>query len=132
MVDIPKNVLDMLARPDTTKVLVTADGSGLPHAIVCGSIVAVDSKTLAVGEVLMKVSSKNLAANSKAAILAINGMESYLVKVDVAGRKTEGPVFDNINAHLAKMKLKAKAVWMFSACCVFNQSAGPDAGKKLA
>jgi len=132
MVDIPKNVLDMMGRPDSTKILVTADGSGLPHAIVCGSIIAVDSKTLAVGEILMKVSSKNLAANDNAAILAANGMESYIVKVKVSGRKTEGPLFDNMNAHLAKMNLKAKAVWTFSAESVFNQSAGPDAGKKIA
>ncbi|MCL2712915.1 MAG: hypothetical protein FWD37_06580 [Methanomassiliicoccaceae archaeon] len=132
MVDIPKNVLDLLGRQDSTKVLVTADKSGVPHAIVCGSIIAIDANTLVVGEILMKTSSKNLAANDKAAILAVNGMESYLVKVKVAGKKTEGPVFDNMNAHLAKMKLKANAVWFFAAESVFNQSAGPDAGKKLA
>ena len=131
MVDMPKKVLDLI-RPDSTKALVTADKSGVPHAIVCGSIVALDAKTMAVGEILMKTSSKNLAANDKAAILVVNGMESYLINVKVAGRKTEGEVFDQMNANLAKMKLKASSVWLLSVQSVFNQSAGPDAGKKLA
>jgi len=131
MVDMPKNVLDLLG-PESVKVLVTADKSGVPHAIVCGSIIAVDSKTLAVGEVLMKVSSKNLAANPNVAILAVKGLESYLVNAKVRARMTDGPVFTGMNEHLAKMKLRASAVWIFDPVSVYNQSAGPDAGKKLA
>jgi len=131
MVDIPKNVINIFG-PDSVKILVTADKSGVPHAIVCGSIIAVDSKTLAVGEILMKVSSKNLAANPNVGILAVKGLESYLVNAKVKARVTEGPVFIGMNEHLAKMKLKANAVWLFDAVSVYNQSAGPDAGKKLA
>ena len=50
---MPAVVKDMFSRRDTTKILVTADAEGQPHAIVCGSTFVVDDNTIAVGEVLM-------------------------------------------------------------------------------
>jgi len=131
-VDIPKNVMDFMAKPETVKSLITVCGCDKPHAIVCGSIIVVDSKTMAVGEVLMKKTTSNMKDNKNVAILGVNGLESYLVKATVGSRITSGPLFDGMNAELAKVKLKAGAVWTFDVQEVFDESAGPNAGKKLA
>ena len=42
---IPAAVMDLLKRPDTTKLLVTSCKCGQPHAIVCGSIIPIDENT---------------------------------------------------------------------------------------
>ena len=122
----------MFSRPDTTKILVSADANGQPHAIVCGSIFVIDDNTLAVGEVLMKATAANMNANNKVALEAISGPTAYEVRGKVLGRQDSGPVLDGLNQNLAKINLKAKAVWMFSVDEVYDESAGPNAGKKLA
>ena len=131
-VSIPKNVVEFMAKPATVKALVSVCDCGKPHAIVCGSIIVVDEKTMAVGEVLMKKTTANMKQNDNVALLGVNGLESYLVKAKVGTRITSGPLFDGMNAELAKVKLKASAVWTFDVQEVFDESAGPNAGKKLA
>ena len=129
---MPAVVKDMFSRPDTTKVLVTSDASGQPHGIVCGSIFVIDDNTLAVGEVLMKTTIANMTANGKIALEAISGPTAFEVRGKVLGRQESGPVLDNLNINLAKVNLKAKAVWLFSADEIYDESAGPNAGKRIA
>ena len=129
---MPAVVKDMFSRPDTTKVLVTANADGQPHGIVCGSIFVIDDNTLAVGEVLMKTTIANMTANGKIALEAISGPTAYEVRGKVLGRQESGPILDNLNINLAKVNLQAKAVWLFSADEVYDESAGPNAGKKIA
>ena len=129
---MPAVVKDMFSRPDSTKVLVTADTNGQPHAIVCGSIFVIDDNTLAVGEVLMKTTIANMTANGKIALEAISGPTAYEIRGKVLGRQESGPVLDGLNANLAKVNLKARAVWLFSADEIYDESAGPNAGKKIA
>jgi hypothetical protein len=132
MVQIPEKVMQKLADPATAKVLVTASSTGRPHAIVCGSIAAPSNDKIVVGEILMKRAAANLKANSKAAILIVNGMESYEIILKDPVRIAEGPVLDGMNEKLAAIKLHANAVWMFDVCSVMNQSASPEAGTKIA
>ena len=132
MVAIPEKTLNLLKAEGAVKALITADKTGLPHAIVCGSIIAPDANTMAVGEVLMKTSKANMEANSKVAIMVNKGFEAYSINAKVKARITEGPLFDGMKAELAKLKLPCFAVWVFDVCCVYDQSAGPDAGKKIA
>lgn len=129
---MPAVVKDMFSRPDTTKVLVTANADGQPHGIVCGSIFVIDDNTLAVGEVLMKTTIANMTANGKIALEAISGPTAYEVRGKVLGRQESGPILDNLNINLAKVNLKARAVWLFSADEIYDESAGPNAGKKIA
>lgn len=129
---MPAVVKDMFSRPDVTKVLVSASADGQPHAIVCGSIFVIDDNTLAVGEVLMKKTKINMDANAKVALEAISGPTAYEVVAKVAGRQDSGPVLDALNQNLAKVNLKASAVWLFAVEEVYDESAGPNAGKKLA
>lgn len=132
MVSIPSNVLDLMKRPDTGKILVTASKEGQPHAIVCGSFFALDDSTIGVGEVLMATSKKYMSENSKVEILVTSGMEAYGINATVDKRITEGPVLVGLNEKLDKVHLHANAVWTFKANAVFNESAGPGAGKKIA
>jgi len=132
MVAIPEKTLNLLKAEGAVKALITADKTGLPHAIVCGSIIAPDAKTIAVGEVLMKTSAANMKANDKVAIMVNKGMEAYTINGKVKARITEGPLFDGMKAELAKLKLPCFAVWVFDVCCVYDQSAGPAAGSKIA
>ncbi|MCL1984481.1 MAG: pyridoxamine 5'-phosphate oxidase family protein [Methanomassiliicoccaceae archaeon] len=132
MVMIPENVLAAFNDPNAVKVMTTVGADGQPHSIVCGSIRAAAADTIIVGEILMKTSSANLGKNDKAAFLALVGKASYVVNVKVKQRVAEGPMLDNMNQVLAGMGLKASAVWVFTPTAVFDQSAGPAAGTKIA
>ncbi|MCL2143399.1 MAG: pyridoxamine 5'-phosphate oxidase family protein [Methanomassiliicoccaceae archaeon] len=132
MVSLPENVMAAFKDQKSVKVLTSVSADGQPHSIVCGSIQAVAPDMLIVGEVLMRSTAANLAKNDKAAILLIAGLTSFSVNVKAKQRVTEGPIFDEMNKALAAMHLKANAVWLFEPTAVFDQSANPNAGKKLA
>ena len=129
---IPAAVLDLFKRPDTTKILVTAGKDGQPHAIVCGSIFVIDENTLGVGQVLMKTAAAYMSENSKVALEVIDGKSAYEVRGTVGGRIDSGPVLDGLNANLEKIGLRASAVWTFDIKETYDESAGPNAGNKMA
>jgi predicted pyridoxine 5'-phosphate oxidase superfamily flavin-nucleotide-binding protein len=131
MVNIPNNVLELIRARTTTKILVTASKDAKPHAIVAGSIAAPTADTMVVGEVLMKVSSKNLSENPKAAFLISAGKDSFEIECTAAARLESGPEVDAMNKELAALGLKAAAVWVFRVDSVFEQGASPKAGTKL-
>ncbi len=80
----------------------------------------------------MKATAANLEVNSKVALLAVKGMESYLVNGSVQKRHTEGQLFDTIAENFAKMDLQIKAVWTFTVDKIYDESANPEtAGKQL-
>jgi hypothetical protein len=132
MVAIPENVKKLMAAQGTVKVLVTSEKGGQPHAIVCGSIFQISDSVIGVGEVLMKKSAANLAANKKAEILIVAGMESYGIEVEACKRYTEGKELEALNQKLAAIHLKAGALQAFQVVAVYNESANPNAGKKIA
>ncbi|MDR2866840.1 MAG: hypothetical protein LBV13_05525 [Methanomassiliicoccaceae archaeon] len=132
MVTIPDNVMAAFNDPKAVKVLTTVCPSGYPHSIVCGSLRAVSPDMLIVGEILMKSSSSNMKKNDKAAILVVTGLTSFVVNVKAKERVSKGPMLDGMNEALAAMKLKANAVWVFEPTSVYDQSANPAAGKKIA
>lgn len=129
---LPANVKDLFSRPDTVKVLTTASKDGQPHAIVCGSIFVIDDNTLAVGEVLMNTAKAFMEENKKVALSVIAGKDAFEARCEVIGRLDSGPVLDGLNQNLAKVNLKARAVWTFAVKEVYNESAGPGAGQKIA
>jgi len=132
MATIPKNVMDLLAAPDAVKVVATASAEGKPHVIVAGTIGALDEKTMMVGKVLTKTSSDNIKATKKAAFLVTKGMESYSINARLKDTQSSGPVLDAINKKLEAMHLVVSELYLFDVCSVYNQSAGPDAGEKVA
>lgn len=132
MVNIPKEVLDVMADPATAKLLITANKKGVPHAIVAGSIGSPTPDKMIVGEVMMKKSSANLKENAVAEFVVVNGPKAYSIQVKAIARMEAGPEVDMMNQRLATMKLKAAAVWAFEVLSVHDQSAAPTAGTKLA
>jgi len=132
MVLIPENVMAAFNDPASVKVLTSVAADGQPHSIVCGSIRAVAPDTMIVGEILMKATSVNLKKNDKAAILVVAGRSSFVVNVIAKDRVSEGPMLDGMNEALKAMGLKASAVWVFAPTAVYDQSASPAAGTKIA
>ena len=131
MVALPAKVKDFLSRPEPVKMLVTADNSGQPRGIVCGSIFILDDETLAVGEVFMKVTKENLQTNPKAAVTVAFGAEAYNISVSVVERSTEGDLLHALNEKLSKVNLKARAVWVFRVEAVYDEGINPNAGKLI-
>lgn len=132
MAAIPANVIEKMNQPTAVKVLVTADKSGQPHAIVCGSIISPEPSKMVVGEILMHKSAENLKANPKAAFMVSAGMEAWEIDVSNPVRIAEGPALEQMNEQLAAIHLKANALWMFDVEAVYDQGANPNAGKKIA
>ncbi len=126
-----ENVSKLFMDQESVKVISTVSKEGEVHSIVAGSIMVVDDNTMAVAEVFMNTTSANLAANDKAAILAVKGMESYLVNGTVLKRNTEGQLYDAIAEKFAAMNMQIKAVWTFSVDKIFDESAGPNGGKQI-
>lgn len=132
MVAIPKDVSDLLADQASVKALVTVSAAGQPHAIVCGSIFVGPDGKVGVGEILMKRAKENLAANGKAAISVTAGPKSFELVLANPKRDDSGPVFDMLKAKMAELKLPCFAVWTFDVCEIWDESAGPTAGTKIA
>ncbi len=124
-------VTKLFADPTSTKTITTTSADGTLHTIVAGSIFPADNDTIGVAEIIMNTTAANLASNDKAAFLAVNGMESYLINATVQKRHTDGAIYDNMAQMLAKNNMTPKAVWTFTVDKIFNQSPTPDAGKQL-
>ncbi len=132
MVAIPNEILDLMKDKGTVKILVTANAAGQPHAIVCGSFGIIGDDVIAVGEIFMKRSSEYMAENKKVAILVANGGKAYEMQATVLGREEKGNDIENLNKGLKVANLNAKALWKFKVSAIYNESAGPDGGKKIA
>lgn len=130
--NMPKEVMSLLNDKEATKVLTTVSPAGVPHSVVVGSAMAPDADLICAAEILMKTTSANLKENSNVSVLAVKGKESYQVTATVKAYQQEGPLFDNVKAELEKMGMLCNGLWLFDPTEAFDQSAGPDAGKKLA
>ena len=133
MVTIPKDVLDVIAAPDSTKMMATVDEKGLPNVATVGSITAVDSETIAFAELFIKKTKANLENTKKVAIIIFKGpMVGYQLKGTFAGFQTSGPIFDSFSEKVMNaMKLQIKGVGIIKVDDVFEASPGKDS-KKIA
>ena len=123
-------VMQLLNSKESLKVLTTISADGIPHSIAVGSMTAPDSETLCVAEIFMKSTKNNLAANENVAVLTVKGSEAYLINATVIKRQVEGDLFDKISEQMKKANLPMNALWLFQPTAVFDQSPGPNAGKK--
>lgn len=132
MVAIPEKVMNLINDQGSVKALTTVCAGNRPHSIVAGTIMAVGPETMVIGEVLMKRTSANLKANPKACFNITKGTESYEIQVTAKDRLTSGAIYDKMNSILAGMNMHAGAVWTFDVVSVYDESAGPTAGQKMA
>ena len=65
MVNIPREVIETLAAPDSAKMLATIDAKGIPNVVPVRSIVAIDPETIAFAELFIKKTKENLENNKK-------------------------------------------------------------------
>ncbi len=132
MVSIPANVLEIMKDPACVKSLTTICAGNRPHSIVAGTIMAPSPDMMVIGEVLMRRTSANLKQNPKAAFLVTRGKDSFEIQVVAKERIESGAIVDQMNAMLSGAGLHANAVWTFDVVSVWDESAGPKAGTKLA
>lgn len=133
MVNIPKNVMDIIAAPDSIKMMATVDEKGFPNVATVDSITAIDSETIAFVELFIKKTQSNLENTKKVAIIIFKGpMVGYQLKGIFAGFQTSGPIFDSFSENVMKlMKLQIKSVGIIKVDEVFEASPGKDS-KKIA
>jgi predicted pyridoxine 5'-phosphate oxidase superfamily flavin-nucleotide-binding protein len=133
MVNIPKEVMDVLAASDSAKMIATTDVKGIPNVVPVWSITAVDSETIAFAELFIKRTKENLENNKNAAIAVFKGpMTGYQLKGTFVGFQTSGPIFENFSKKVKEaMNLQIKSVGLIKIDAVYSASPGQDS-KKLA
>jgi predicted pyridoxine 5'-phosphate oxidase superfamily flavin-nucleotide-binding protein len=133
MVNIPKEILDVLAAPDSAKMIATIDTEGTPNVVPLWSITAVDSETIAFAELFIKRTKENLQNNKKVAIAVFKGpMSGYQLKGNFVGFQTTGPLFKSFSENVKKaMNMQIKSVGLIKIDAVFSASPG-QGSKKLA
>ncbi|OPY34645.1 MAG: hypothetical protein A4E32_00119 [Methanomassiliicoccales archaeon PtaU1.Bin124] len=136
MVELPKEVNEMVNDPKAMKVITTVSAEGVLHSVRVGSLMAPAPSLIAVGAILMKTSNKNLEDmkkhNKEVAILVNSEMKSYLILGKIKDAHKSGQLFDKMNEHLKPLGMQASTVWTFEPTGVWNQSANYEAGKKIA
>ncbi|ONI42089.1 hypothetical protein AN396_00535 [Candidatus Epulonipiscium fishelsonii] len=126
-----ENVKKLFQDRESVKIFSTVSKEGEIHSIVAGSIMVIDDDTMAVAEVFMNTTCANLENNNKAALLAVKGMESYLVNATMQKRHTDGQLYDNVAKQFAAMNMQIKSVITFTIDKIYDESAGPNGGKQL-
>ena len=132
MVAIPKEIIDVANEKTATKLLVTVSKDCQPHAIVCGSIFVTPDGKAGVGEILMKRSAEYLKAGCKAALEIASGPKAYELVLSGAKRADSGKCYEDMKERMAAANLPCFAVWTFDVAEIWDESAGPNAGKKIA
>ncbi len=133
MVNIPKEVMDVIAAPDSAKMMATIDTNGVPNVVPVWSIIAVDPETIAFAELFIKRTKQNLEKNKQVAIAVFKGpMLGYQLKGTFSGFQTSGPIYETFSKKiLSDMKLQTKSVGIIKVNAVYSASPGQDS-KKLA
>ena len=132
MVAIPDEIIKIAGEKTAAKLLVTVSPEGQPHAIVCGSIFVTANGKAGVGEILMKRSSAYLKAGCKAALEITSGPRAFELILKDAARADSGPVYEDMKTKMAAVNLPCFAVWTFDVAEIWDESAGPTAGTKIA
>jgi hypothetical protein len=136
MVALPAEVMKALNDPASVKVLATKDPEGMVHAIPLGSLSAPNPNTIICGVVYMTQTHNNMEMMKKkderAAVLVVNGGNSYLVHAKIKDFKASGQVMEAMNEKVKARGITITGVWFMEPEMVFDQSPGPNAGKKIA
>jgi hypothetical protein len=133
MVSIPKEVQDFFAGKMGWVATSTIDGE--PNVTPKGTVQVLDDQHVVFGDLFSQKTRQNLERNPKVAITVIDpgAAKGYQVK-GTAELLTSGPLFDKLVA-----QIKEKGIGMplryavkIRVEAVYDQSAGPEAGKRIA
>jgi hypothetical protein len=135
MTKLPKEVMALLNHPHSTKVVATKTPKGDVHAIIVGSLSALDSDTIIFGTLIMHRTSENLREMRRkeelASVLVVKDTISYEVRARVKEQRMKGKELEFMNEQLLPMGLKMTSVWYLEPVEVYDQSASYDAGKRM-
>ncbi|MGD0817929.1 MAG: pyridoxamine 5'-phosphate oxidase family protein [Methanomassiliicoccales archaeon] len=136
LVALPEVVMEALNDPASVKVLATKTPEGVVHAVPLGSLAAPDPNTIVFGVVFMKQTHINMEKMKKKgespAVLIVNGRNAYQVHATIKDFKTSGPVLDMMNEKVKARGITVTGVWFMEPGTVYDQSPGPNVGKRLA
>ncbi len=136
MVALPEAVMKALNDPASVKVLATKTASGVVHAIPLGSLAAPDPNNIVFGVVFMKQTHINMEMMKKngesPSVLIVNGATAYQVHATIKDFKTSGPVLDMMNERVKARGITVTGVWFMEPETVYDQSPGPNVGKRIA
>jgi hypothetical protein len=113
-------------------VLSTVSPDGKPHSIVCASLSMTGNDTVVVAEVFMQRTCEYLKTNPNVEILVWQGKNAYSLKAVSGGRLTEGELFDKMYEAMDRFNLSTTAIWEFKVLEIWDESASPTAGEKVA
>jgi predicted pyridoxine 5'-phosphate oxidase superfamily flavin-nucleotide-binding protein len=114
----------------------TASADGIPNATPKGSVRVIDDQHLVFADLFSLKTRANLKENSKAAVTVVDekSYKGYQLKGS-AELLTAGPIFDQVAEELKKAPMKlppVNYVVKITVDSIFDQSVGPNAGKKIA
>jgi hypothetical protein len=136
MVALPEEVMKALNDPASVKVLATKTPEGVVHAIPLGSLAALDPNTIICGVVFMKQTHNNMEKMKKngerPAVLVVSGGKAYQIHAMIKIFAASGPVLDVMNEKVKARGITVTGVWFMEPESVFDQSPGPNVGKKIA
>ncbi len=134
MVKIPKEVQEFLTGKMAW--VATAAPDGMPNTTPKGSAKVLDDEHIVFADLFSQKTRANLKANPKVAVTAIdmNTGKGYQIKGS-AEMLESGPLFERMAEELKKAPMKMpplQYVVYITVEGVYDQSAGPEAGKQIA
>ena len=134
MVTIPKNVQEFLSGKMGW--VGTSSPDGIPNVTPKGTIRLLDDQHVMFADLFSLKTRQNLEKNPKVAVTVIDpaSAKGYQLK-GTAELISSGPLFEQFKEQLNQAMLALpplKYVVKISVESVFDQSAGPDAGKQIA
>jgi predicted pyridoxine 5'-phosphate oxidase superfamily flavin-nucleotide-binding protein len=134
MAKVPKEVQEFMKGKIGW--VATASPDGMPNATPKGSVRVIDDEHLVFADLFSRKTRENLLKNPKVAVTVMDekSFKGYQIK-GTAELLTAGELFDQIAEELKKAPIKlppATYVVKITVDAVYDQSVGPEAGKKIA
>ena len=134
MVSIPKHVQEFM--PGKMGWVATATREGVPNVTPKGTVRVLDDQHLIFADLFSLKTWQNLEQNPQVAVTVVDtgSAKGYQLK-GTAELISSGPLFEQFAAQLKQAKpslAPPKYVVKISVETIYDQSAGPDAGKQVA
>jgi len=134
MAKVPKEVQEFMKGKMGW--VATASPDGVPNTTPKGTVRVIDDEHLVFADLFSRKTRENLLKNPKVAVTVIDekSFKGFQIK-GAAELLTAGELFDQMKEELKKAPIKlppATYVVKITVDSVFDQSVGPEAGKRIA
>jgi predicted pyridoxine 5'-phosphate oxidase superfamily flavin-nucleotide-binding protein len=133
MIKIPQDIQEFIKGKMAW--VATASADGTPNATPKGSARVIDDQHLIFADLYSLKTRANLKVNPKVAVTIVDwkSRTGYQLK-GIAELVTSGPLYDQVATELKKAPMELPPlnyVVKISVDSIYDQSVGPDAGKKI-